>query len=52
MALAFAAVLIIPVATATYYLVERPSMILGKILTEQTRALPFERLRSVGEERD
>jgi peptidoglycan/LPS O-acetylase OafA/YrhL len=52
MALAFAAALVLPVATATYYLVERPSMILGKILTERSRALPFERLRSAGEEPD
>jgi peptidoglycan/LPS O-acetylase OafA/YrhL len=52
MALALAAVLLVPVATATYYLIERPSMILGKILTERSRALPLERLRSAGEERD
>lgn len=39
-ALAFAAALVIPVATATYYLVERPSIILGRLLTERSRAVP------------
>jgi peptidoglycan/LPS O-acetylase OafA/YrhL len=41
-ALALAALLIVPVATATYYLIERPAMILGKILTEQSGIRPVE----------
>ncbi|PCE22110.1 hypothetical protein BWP39_20780 [Paraburkholderia acidicola] len=35
-ALALAAALVIPVAAVTYHLIERPSMILGKALTERS----------------